>query len=61
MAWEDRPQIIKDVGFDFTWDSKKVWALDIPIEEMDIQDLIWHFDIPFWEIEDTDDYNFTPL
>jgi len=60
MAWEDRPKIIKDVGFDFSWDSKKVWALDIPIEEMDIQDLIWHFDIPFWEIEDTDDYNLTP-
>ncbi len=60
MAWEDRPQIIKDVGFDFSWDSKKVWALDIPIEEMDMQDLIWHFDIPFWEVEDTDDYNLTP-
>lgn len=22
------PQIIKDVGFDFHWDSKKVWVLD---------------------------------
>ena len=60
MAWEDIPQIIKDVGFDFSWESKKVWALDIPVEEMDMQDLIWHFDIPFWEIEDTDDYNLTP-
>ena len=60
MAWEDRPQIIKDVGFDFSWDSKKVWALDIPAEEMDMQNLIWHFDIPFWEVEDTDDYNLKP-
>lgn len=34
MSWEDRPQIIKDVGFDFMWDSKKVWALNIPVEEM---------------------------
>ncbi len=60
MNWNYRPQVIKDVGFDFRWDSKKVWALDIPAEEMDMQDLIWHFDIPFWEIEDTDDYNLTP-
>jgi len=34
------PQIIKDVGFDFSWDSKKVWALNFPVEEMNIQDLI---------------------
>lgn len=44
------PQIIKDVGFDFSWSEEKVWALDIPVEEMNIEELIWHFDIPFlWE------------
>ena len=47
---EDIPQIIKDVGFDFDWSEEKVWALDVPAEEMDIQELTWHFDIPFlWE------------
>ena len=54
------PNIIKDVGFDFDWDSKKVWELDIPITEMDIKELVWHFDIPFWELEDTDEYNLKP-
>lgn len=44
---ENIPQIIKDVGFDFSWDEKKVWALDYPAEEMDIEELTWHFDIPF--------------
>lgn len=44
------PQIIKDVGFDFSWDEKKVWKLDVPVSEMDINELIWHFEIPFlWE------------
>jgi uncharacterized ParB-like nuclease family protein len=44
------PQIIKDVGFDFLWDERKVWALDLPVEEMDINELAWHFDIPFhWD------------
>lgn len=47
---ENIPQIIKDVGFDFDWNEEKVWALDVPTEEMDISELIWHFDIPFlWE------------
>ncbi len=53
------PQIIKDVGFDFDWDSRKVWSLDEPKVEIDITDLLWHFDIPFWEREGTDDYNLT--
>jgi hypothetical protein len=42
------PQIIKDVGFDFHWSEEKVWSLDIPIEEISIEELKWHFDIPFW-------------
>ncbi len=54
------PQIIKDVGFDFDWSSPKVWALEEPTVEMDINDLLWHFDIPFWEKEGTDDYNLIP-
>jgi hypothetical protein len=44
------PQIIKDVGFDFDWSEPKVWALEVPVEEIDINELVWHFDIPFlWE------------
>ena len=42
------PEIIKQVGFDFHWDEKKVWVLDVPVEEMDIEELEWHFEIPFW-------------
>lgn len=41
------PKIIKEVGFDFDWDEEKVWRLDIPVTEMDIEELTWHFDIPF--------------
>lgn len=59
FLWE-KPDIINEVGFDFHWDVKKVWALDIPATEMDINELVWHFDIPFWELADTDDYNLTP-
>ncbi len=60
MSSKEYPQIIKDVGFDFNWDSKKVWLINEPIVDMDINELLWHFAIPFWEAQDTDDYNLTP-
>ena len=44
---EDIPEIIKKVGFDFRWENEKVWSLNIPVQEMNIEELTWHFDIPF--------------
>lgn len=41
------PDIIKEVGFDFSWDERKVWELNVPAEEMPIHELTWHFDVPF--------------
>lgn len=44
------PQIIKDVGFDFNWSEEKVWKLNVPTESIKIDELVWHFEIPFlWE------------
>ena len=42
------PEIVKKYGYDFPKDTQKVWALDIPVEEIPIEDVIWHFSIPFW-------------
>jgi hypothetical protein len=42
------PKIIKKHGFDFRWENQKVWELDIPIEEIDVSELEWIFDKPFW-------------
>ena len=36
----------------FWRDNNKLWTLDVPTEEMDINDLKWILDIPFWEDED---------
>jgi hypothetical protein len=41
------PAIIQEVGFDFDWDERKVWELDAPVEQMPIDELTWHFDVPF--------------
>jgi len=44
----------KEHSFDlkFWRDNKKLWALDVPVEEMDIDELLWILDIPFWEDKD---------
>lgn len=47
MKTRELPAIIKEVGFDFNWDEQKVWELDVPVEEMPIDKLTWHFDVPF--------------
>ncbi len=53
------PKIINDVGFDFNWSEEKVWALNVPTEEISIQDLVWHFDVPFLD-ENGGHYNLKP-
>ena len=45
------PGIIERVGFDFDWDERKVWGLDVPSEEMTTVKLVWHFDIPFLQTQ----------
>jgi hypothetical protein len=54
------PKLLEDLGFNFKINFQKLWKLELPVTELDIEELIWHFDIPFWEKDDTDDWNLTP-
>lgn len=37
------------VGLDFgNWEEEKIWALKLPVVEMNIKELLWHFDAPWW-------------
>jgi hypothetical protein len=42
------PEEIQKYGFDFHWDNKKVWSISVPVEEIDIDELLWSLDKPFW-------------
>ena len=55
------PDIIKEVGFDFSWDERKVWDLDVPTEQMPIDELTWHFGIPFIWSKPDGFYDVKPL
>jgi len=58
---DPRPQILQDTGFEFDWDDKKVWEIPAEVEEMPIDELLWHLDLPIWDKEGTDDWNLTPV
>ncbi len=47
---QDLPKVIADNCLDFEWSNEKVWQIDAPIETMDISELDWQFEIPFWHI-----------
>lgn len=57
---DPRPEVIQEVDIPFKKDDLKIQALDLPVEEMSIKELLWHFDYPFWEKEGTNEWNLTP-
>jgi len=49
------------VGLDFgNWEEEKLWALDIPTSKLDIKELEWHLDCPFWVHDNGERYTVTP-
>jgi len=49
------------VGLDFgNWEEEKIWALDIPVSKINIKELEWHLDCPFWTHDNGERYTITP-
>jgi len=49
------------VGLDFgNWEEEKIWALELPVEILDISELIWHLDVPFWTNDEGERWSLTP-
>lgn len=55
----DIPESVLEYGFDFDWDEKDVWKVKCPVIEISINELLWHFDIPFWNYQGKE-YVLTP-
>jgi len=49
---------ILNIGF--KTDEPKLWAVNIPVEEIDISEIDYNLDIPYLEQEGTNDWNLTP-
>ena len=52
-----RPEIL-NIGFQA--DEPKLWAVDIPVEEIPISEIEYNLDIPYLEEEGTNDWNLSP-
>jgi hypothetical protein len=51
----------KSVGLDFgNWEEEKIWALDFPTQEIDVEQLLWHLDVPYWENDMSERWTVTP-
>ena len=51
------PEIL-NIGFKI--DEPKLWAMNIPIEEINISEIDYNLDIPYLEQMGTDDWNLSP-
>ncbi len=50
-----------EVGLDFgNWEEEKLWALPLPVTSIDISELLWHLDCPWWESDSGERYTVTP-
>lgn len=58
--YNELPKEIQKNGFDFHWDKHKLWALDIPVEYLDVSLLVWQLELPFWA-HDGKKYNLCPM
>lgn len=49
------------VGLDFgNWEEEKLWSLELPTTEMNINELLWLFDAPFWPNDSSERWTITP-
>jgi len=59
MENNEIPESVLEFGFDFDWNEEDVWKLNYKEEDLDIKELEWHFEVPFWDWNDAR-YNLTP-
>ena len=57
---KEPPKILTDAGLSMFVDTVKLRELPLPIVEIDLKKLLWHFDMPVWDKDETDDWNLTP-
>ncbi len=43
------PASLKPYMFDYWWDTAKLHELDLPTETVQVGELLWHLDLPWWE------------
>lgn len=45
------PPSLRDVTLDFVWSHDRLWALELPVERVAVDELRWHLALPMWSLE----------
>ena len=54
------PRILTEAGLSMFVNTLKFRELPLPIVQINLEKLLWHFVMPVWEKDGTDDWNLTP-
>ncbi|HBT92081.1 MAG TPA: hypothetical protein DEA87_01200 [Candidatus Veblenbacteria bacterium] len=54
------PRLLTDAGLSMFVNTVMLRELPLPIIDIEIEKLLWHFDMPVWEKDGTDDWNLRP-
>lgn len=54
------PTLLTDVGLNMFVDTIKLRELPLSVIDVNIEKLLWHFDMPVWSKDGTDNWNLTP-
>ena len=60
MENQQPPHRLTDVGLNMFVDTVKLRELPLPIVDVPLEKLIWHFDMPVWGKDGTNDWDLTP-
>lgn len=55
----ERPKILQEIGLGRMVNEQKLRELQLPVQEIAMEELLWQFGIPFWEKDGTHDWNLT--
>ena len=54
VSWDEllamTPQVIRQTLPMVPWNIAKLWALELPVRQVAVQDLTWLFDLPLWQL-----------
>ena len=44
------PVCLRDVMLDVLWSHERLWALDLPVERVAVDELRWQLALPWWSL-----------
>jgi hypothetical protein len=54
VSWEEllamTPEVIRETLPMVAWNIGRLWALELPVRQVAVQELAWLFDLPLWQL-----------